>query len=283
MIVFVLAALVQIAAPSPANAPDAISADELFARARAKARARIAHLPPYVEYRLDANFARKGKNNRQHFRYVIRTSDGKQFEEHVPDSPSDRIDTTPNVNDGSRIFSPFTTFDLRPKRAGERLSQFEAQSTPEPQPSASPGETVIGRVATVTRVYDVTLVGRERLHGTEVWHLHTKANFDERHHPIVDIYTRVTDDEPVRIDINVTASAGPLKTRPTIAFSYADFDGTWMVSELATDITMRMLFLSFGGTINGTISHVTYPQSEPDWMFDERLLKEHLAATPAKG
>jgi hypothetical protein len=275
----VAATIVTVSAPpARADVPSTTpSADELFALARKAAIARIAHLPPYVSYKLDAQFARKGKTTVSHYLFVVRTSDGKEFAQPLKDSPADRVDTTPSVEDGAKIFSPFTVFDLRPRAPGERVSQFEAQSSPSPEPAAT-GTTVIGHVASVTHVYDVTLVGREQLNGVDVWHLHTHANFDERHHPIVDVYMRVTDDEPIRIAIHLDAGVGPIGTHPTIVFDYRDFDGTWMASAVSTDITMRMLFFSFGGSFSGKLFDVTFPQSEPPWMFDAKLLAEHTKA-----
>jgi hypothetical protein len=139
-------------------------------------------------------------------------------------------------------------------------------------------DTVIGRTTAVTKVYDVTLVGREEIAGVPVWHLHTNARFDEEHHPIADVYMRVDDDEPLRIAIRLQGSAGPVHIRPTITFDYRDFDGTWMIEHVATEVTVRLLFLSVGGTFSATISHVSYPADAPDWKFDAKRLAAHRRA-----
>ena len=268
-------------APSPPPAP---AAQELWDRARAAAIGRFERIPPFVAYIMDGTFERMGKVKAFHYRYVLRTRDGRENVVQLPDSPRDKVDGRMHTDDASLV-SPFTVFDLRPHRPGERASAFEVRSTPlpEPSPSSAPGLTVIGGVKTVGHTYDVELVGRERLDGAEVWHLRAWPRYDEQHHPIRDLYTRVSDDQPVRIVIQTTATAGPVHSRPSVVVDYRDFGGTWMVHHVSADVQLRLAFIGFGGTLAATIHDVSFPADQPDWMFDGKLLAEHLkaGATPA--
>jgi hypothetical protein len=99
------------AAVAPQPSASVPGANEIYDRARAAAKART--LPPYLSYDTHATFERKGKIKAEHLRVVLRTADGKSYVTPVPDSPRDRIDTAPRVEDRPPYnLSPFNTFGL---------------------------------------------------------------------------------------------------------------------------------------------------------------------------
>jgi hypothetical protein len=265
------------AAPSAAVSaqPEAIA---IYDRARATVAARS--LPAFIAYTEYAALLRHGKVQAKHTRVMIRTADGKVNATPIPDSPLDRIDTTPKVEARPLVY-PTTTFGLVKRRAGEAPSTYESASTPQPSPEPS-GPPVIGRVVSTDRDYDPTLVGIEQLDGSRVYHLKLAPRYDPQHHPIRDLWVDTATYDPRRIAVEVWAEAGPVRSRPTVVVDYAPIDGTWLIAHASTDFVLRFGFLSYGGSGEFRITDVTFPDSEPDWMFDAPALKQHLAQ-PAPG
>jgi len=103
--------------------------------------------------------------------------------------------------------------------------------------------------------------------------------FDPAQHRVRDVYTRVTDDQPVRIVIQATAIVGPIHSSPSFVFDYGLYDGHWLVDQAGTDIAIQLPFVRMGGALTIRVHDVTFPSDEPDWMFDGKLLAEHLSKT----
>jgi hypothetical protein len=257
---------------SPALAP--LDALAIYDRARATVAART--LPPFIAYTEYAAFIRHGKVQAQHDRIVIRTADGKVNDTPIPDSPRDRIDTTPAVKDRPLVY-PTTTFGLVKRRAGEQPSAYETASTPAPEASGPP---VIGHVVSISRDYDPSLIGVEVVAGAPAYHLKLAPRFDPQHHPIRDLYVDTTTFDPRRIAIEVWAEAGPVRSRPTVTVDFAPVDGVWVIAHASMDFVLRLAFFNYGGSGEYRTSDFSFPPSEPDWMFDKTLLAEHLKNNP---
>lgn len=264
----------QSPAPADGSALDAVA---IYDRTRATVATRV--VPPFIAYSQYAAFERHGKVQAEHDRIVIRTSDGKVNDTPIPDSPRDRIDTTPVVKDRPLVY-PTTTFGLVKRRAGEGPSTYESSSTPAPAPSES-GPPVIGHVVSTARDYDPTFVGTEELAGARVYHLKLVPRFDPQHHPIRDLYVDTTTFDPRRIAIEVWAEAGPVRSRPTVTVDFAPVQGTWMIAHATMDFVLRLAFFNYGGSAEYRTSDISFPASEPDWMFDPKLLAAHLKDEPA--
>jgi hypothetical protein len=252
----------------------ALDAVAIYERARATVSARI--IPPFIAYTQYAAFERRGKIEAQHDRIVIRTADGKVNDTPMADSPADRIDTRPLVRDRPLVY-PTTTFGLVKRRAGEGPSVYESRSTPAPLPEAG-GPPVIGRVVSTSRDYDPTLIGVEDLAGAPVYHLKLVPRFDPRGHPIRDLYVDTRTFDPRRIDIELWAGAGPVRSRPTVSVDFAPVGGTWLIAHASMNFVLRLAFFTYGGSGEFRLSDASFPESEPDWMFDPGALKSHLSA-----
>jgi hypothetical protein len=260
-----LAALVAVGDGAPP-----LSADAIFDRARAAVAARP--LPPYIAYTTYAAFLRKGHTKAEHLRVVLRTSDGHAYVTPVPDSPADRIDTTPYVAVKPPYFWPTTTFGLVPPRAVEGPSIYEDPASATP---ASSGPAVIGSVKAVTRDYDVTLVGEEMLDGANVYDLITVPRSDPSHHRIRAMFVDTQTYEPRRIVMQAYAGKGPIHVRPLVTLDYAPFGPTWLIARGTTDVVVRITLFAYGGGGEFRLSDVSFPDTEPDWMFDRDKLRAH--------
>jgi hypothetical protein len=267
------------AAPTPASfgsaAPEAL---EIFDRTRARVAARV--LPPFIAYTEYAAFMRHGKIRAQHDRVILRTADGRADITPVPDSAQDRIDGKPSVD--RPIVNPTTSFGLVKRRTGETASPYETQTAPLPEPAAdAAGPHLIGHVSSHPRDYDPTLIGIEQIGGARVYHLKLVPRFDPQHHPIRDLYVDTQTYDPRRMAIEVFAAVGPVRSRPTVVVDFAPVDSTWMIDHASMDFVLRLAFLAYGGSAEYRTSEISFPASEPDWLFDAKELAEHLRAQPA--
>jgi len=254
-----------------------LSAVEIFDRTRMTVGART--IPPYIVYTQYAAFIRRGKVRAERSRVVLRMADGKANVTALPNSPSDRVDPRPVVKDRPLVY-PTTTFGLVKRRSGEQPSAYESRSTPQPDLGQPP---VIGRVASVSREYDPTLLGVERIDGGAVYHLALVPRFDPEHHPIRAMWVATTTFEPVRMAIEVWAKAGPVRSRPTVTIDFAPVAGVYVIAHAAMDFVLRFAFLTYAGSGEFRTADVSFPATEPDWMFDAAALRTHLAGAPPAG
>jgi hypothetical protein len=246
-------------------APRELSADDIFARARAVAAQRT--LPPYLQYRLDGAFEHRGKIERTHFRVTLRTSDGKAYVEPLQDSPRDRLDTTPYVADGPPYVWPARTFGLiPPTHAGSGGSSVFEEAAPSPSPSLEPG--TIGRVTAIRREYDVTLVGMETVDGATVYHLHLVPRIDPDTQHLRELYVDTTTFQTVREELAFLGVAGPVRVHPHATLDYVPFGSGWIIASGSGDFTARFGFFSYAGTIGMKISDVSAPANVPATTFD---------------
>jgi hypothetical protein len=265
-------------AQTPSPPPEELTANDIYDRTRATANART--LPPYISYTTHATFERKGKMKAEHYHTVVRTSDGKSYVTPLPDSPRDRIDTTPRIDDRPPYLSLFTTFGLIRRSPGEKPSMYEANAAPAPEASDPP---VIGSVKVTARAYDVTLLGSEDLAGHAVYHIALRPLYDPEHHLLRELYVAKDSYRVERAVIQAYGAAGPIRTRPLVTIDYTPVGGAQAIVRISVDVTLRALFFAYGGHGELRVEDLEAPESVPDWMFDKQLLAEHekgAASTP---
>ncbi len=258
-----------------AASPAVASADEIYDRARQTVAARS--VPPFIAYTESTTFVSHGKARAQHERIILRTADGKVNVTRLPDSPADRVDTTPAIKDRPLVY-PTTTFGLVRRRTGEVSSAYEPP-TPESSPAVA-GPAIIGHVRSTTRDYDPTFVGTESLNGASVYHLRLVPRGDPVHRPIRDLYVDTTTFDPRRISIAIAAHAGPISSRPTVNVDFAPVEGIWLIAHATMDFVLRLAFFQYAGSADYRTSDISFPAGEPTWMFDATLLAEHLKSMP---
>lgn len=259
-----------------ASAAPTLDANEIYDRARAAAYA--ARLPAFLSYETHATFARKGKIKAEHFRVVMRTADAKSYVTPLPDSPRDRLDTTPRVQDAPPYLSPFNTFGLIERKAGEKPSRYEAPGTPAP---AASGPPVIGSVTVTARPYDISLLGIETLGSRSVYHLVLHPVRDPVHRRLRELFVATDTYRLERAVIQAYGAAGPLHTRPLVTIDYAPAGDAQAIVRISVDVTLRAFFFAYGGHGEFRAEQVTTPSAAPDWMFDAALLAEHERALRA--
>lgn len=258
-------------AQTPGPAPQPPDANEIYDRARAAANAWTR--PPFIAYSTLATFERKGRIKAERYRVVVRTSDGKSYVTPVADSPRDRIDTTPRVDEKPPYLSLFKTFGLADPPDAEKPASFEAPGTPAPAASAPP---LIAGVKVTARAYDVTLLGTEALGGQPVYHLALRPAFDPKHHRLRELFVTTDSYRLERSVIEAYAAAGPFSPHPFVTIDYAPVGGAQAIVRISVDITLRAFFIAYGGHGEFHAENLAAPATEPDWMFDAALLAEHV-------
>jgi hypothetical protein len=257
--------------PGPAaGAPDA---NEIYDRARAAANART--LPPYLSYVTHATFERKGKIKAEHYRVVLRTSDGAAYVTPLADSPRDRIDVRPRADARPPYLSPFNTFGLIDAKAGAKPSLYEA-----PGPAASE-PPLIGSVTVTARAYDVALLGIEALGERPVYHLALRPVRDPEHHRLRELFVATDSFRLERAVIQAYGAMGPLRTRPLATIEYAPAGGAQAIVRIDVDVTLRAFFFAYGGHGQFRAEQLETPATEPAWMFDKDLLAAHERSAAA--
>jgi len=258
----------------PAGAQSTPDADAIFARARSVAEART--LPPYLEYTTYAAFVRKGHVDAEHYHVIVRTADGTSYVTPVPDSPADRIDTTPYVQKAPPYFWPATTFGLARAQKNDSETVGTASGTVSAQPQTSPSPlAVIGGVRAISREYTVTLAGTEMLEGVSVYHLLLAPRYDPSKHQLREAFIDTQTYQTRRLIVAVSANAGPIHSQPRAVIDYAPVGDAWLVAHGSIDFTLRFGFLAFSGSGEFRLSDMRAVTDEPDWMFDRTKLLAH--------
>jgi hypothetical protein len=258
----------------PVAAQPALDGEEIFARARTVAEARV--LPPYLEYTTYAAFVRKGHIDAEHFHVIVRTSDGMANVTPVPDSQADHIDTKSYVQRTPPYFWPATTFGLARDQRNDSQSfgLMGGAPMPSPDPTASPIAT-IGSVRAVTHEYTVTLAGSETLEGVRTYHLLLEPKFDPQAHQIREAFIDAQTFQTRRLIVAVYAKAGPFHSQPRAVVDYAPIASAWLVSRGQMNFTLRFGPFAFSGEGEFRILDVRAPADEPDWLFDKTKLAAH--------
>jgi hypothetical protein len=252
-------------ATAGAQSPAPLSAVAIYDRACSAVAARGTR--PFIEYIQSAAFVRHGHRREQRDRIILRMSDGKT---NVTSLAGPQTDA--RVEDRPLVF-PTSTFGLVPRTAAEKPSAFEDDA-----PATGSEPPVIGRVRALARDYDPTLTGTETIAGASVYHLVLVPRFDPRRNRIRALFVDTVTFEPRRIVIEYFAERGPLRSRPTVTFDYTLTDGTWTIARGSLDFTVRFGPFAYGGSGELRIDDVSFPRSEPDWMFDRTLLADHRRA-----
>jgi hypothetical protein len=259
---------------SPSATPnDALSADDIYDRAKAAVAA--LPQPAFLAYTADFTFDRKGHSETAHERILLRTSDGHAFVRRLPGSPGDRIDAKPHVvtqgaKDDPATALPLTTFGLRPRKSGGEF--LETPATPEPDPS---GMKVVAAVRVYDRVYDVSLAGEADAGGRVCYHLMLIPRTDPEHHRIRELYVDATTFVPQRYVIQVYAVAGPVKKSIFVTCDAAVIGGYTLLTKAETSFTLRALFVTYGGAGRYAVRDVSFPAQLPDWLFDPDAYPQH--------
>jgi hypothetical protein len=233
----------------------AVAASPLELYDRAYAAAQAERVPPYVEYDMHLVFVHRGVTERENDHIVLRTSDGAAYVRSLDDAGTK---APPHVaNRPPYGVAPIALVGLYHYPTNAAPSMLDA-----PDPSASAGPAVIGRVTSVAHPYDVTAAD-DAVFGGRADHLMLVPQFDPERHTLRALYLDRETSLPLRTVLQAHLAVSGLVTRPLFTIDYSMVDGIDVISHAWTSFTFRVAFITYSGSFDYRTGNVTFPASAP--------------------
>ena len=234
--------------------------------------AKAQPLPPFIDYTVELLFIRKGTRESKRYHVTYRSADSRSYVEPLDASGKNQpaeVDSKPPFG-----LPPNTLIGLYRRKGDVASSVLEAAPVEE---NRADSPQTIGKVVAVSRPYDITFIGSEELNGHRVNHLKLVPKFDPGAHTLREIFLDDATALPVRSLVQSTVGIGPVRSQPMAVVDYTNIDGVAVMQHAYLDFALRVAFFSYGGGFDFRSSNVSFPVVEPEWKFDEKLLKEHAA------
>ncbi len=253
--------------PSPSPSPlESLTPDEILGRTETALRANAD--PPYIYYKMHEVFVHHGR--RYQFDYQVwYRNDGKGLMQNVVTNRDGTHETFfgypfPSAPDNNILLyatpAPVTT---APPPVG----------TPAPGTTAAPllsSQSVHG-----DRYYDVALAGIEAYQGHQVYHLKLRPLQDPKRHPWTDLWVDTRLYEVWRAHADAMGSSGPLVGRAVADVEFAPYGNYWLVKQASADAQGHIAIFSDSGHYEYYFSDFGFPNTLPDWYFDQKAYGEH--------
>jgi len=250
------------------------------------ARAAITHLedPPYVAFTLQDEGHTDNSVQEERLRVLVRASDGAAIV--IPLKTPSGVDVAhpsplvihgPNYGSLSYItrLGDFTLYDFGLRYgAPRRPGLFDAPGTPEPE--ATPDKS-IAVVRAYNPGYRVVDLGDTTLDGLAVYHLQLIPIHDPGHHVLREIWIDRATSLPMRYLAEIPVrypDSGQVVEHQAIIYATV-LDGH--LTNVRVDGRFRILVgpVEKDGTMKWDVSEVSFPASEPDWVFDLNQWPKH--------
>ena len=242
-----------------------LTADEILERTEDAVRANPD--PPYIYYKMHEIFVHHGKTYQFDYQVWYR-SDGKGLMQNM----------VPNRNGTYETFFGYP-FPSAPDN-NILLYATPAPVVTPPPPAGSPvpgvsapllfSEPVYG-----SRYYDVTLSGVEDYQGRQVYHLLLRAIRDPQRHPWTQLWVDTRTFEVWKAHADATGRAGPLTGRVVADVEFAPVGNYWLVKQASADAQGHVTIFSDSGHYEYYFSDFGFPNTLPDWYFDEAAYGRH--------
>ena len=253
--------------PSPSPSPlESLTPDEILGRTDAALRANPD--PTYIYYKMHEVFVHHGK--RYEFDYQIwYRNDGKGLMQNV----------MPNRDGSHETFFgyPFPSAPdnniLLYATPAPAITAAPPVGTPAPGATAAP--LLSSESVHADRYYDVTLVGIEEYQGHQVYHLQLRALQDQQRHPWTDLWVDTHLYEVWRAHADATGRSGPLVGRAIADVQFAPYGNYWLVKQASADAQGHIAIFSDSGHYEYYFSDFGFPNTLPDWYFDQQAYGQH--------
>jgi hypothetical protein len=262
--------------PLPAPSPSPTSAgaywyDRAYDHWRSLPRERFA------TYDTDFFYTMKGKRKERKQHVAFRYHDGKCLVVGVPLDSRDRPDKT-QITD--RCFGPDFSFAFVQQRLGGfKNAPIEIPTVPPTDPpaaQASGAPKTIAAVKTRTRPYDVTFVGYEQKDGKNTIHLSLVANIHPADHLLTDMW--IDPDTSGVVHLRAAAEAGDRIAHITFEAAYDEDANSQTLTSVVGYAKGQVLLLRIGLDFVYRQSNIEYPDTLPDWYFDQAEYDAHQRA-----
>lgn len=266
-------------AQSPAPQPSPTTAGEYWYDA-AYDHWRALPREHFATYDTDLVYVLSGKRKERKDRVAFRYHDGKCLVVGIPLDKRDRPDKT-QITD--RCFGPDFSFAFVQQRLGGfknapiEIPTVAPTDTPAPHVSGLPEE--IGKVKTRTRPYDVTFAGYETKDGKNTVHLTLVALYHPADHLLTDMWI-----DPATLGVvhlRAVAEANQRVARVTFEAFYDEDAGNQVLTSVKGYVKAQALVAKIGIDFVYQQSNFQYPDTLPDWYFDQTKYDAHQAEVRA--
>ncbi len=256
--------------PSPTASPfptptESLTPDEILSRTEETLRANPD--PPYITYKMHEIFVHHGKAHTYDYQVWYR-SDGKGLMQ----------DLAPGRRGRNETFFGYP-FPSAPDNNILLYATPPPVSTPPPPVgSPAPGSTapvISYEHVSGDRYYVVSYAGLDRYDGHTVYHLTLRAVSDESKHPWKDLWVDIDTFQVWRAHADAGGSVGPLSGRAIADVEFAPIGNYWMVKQATADGEGRFGFISDSGHYEYYFSDFGFPNTLPDWYFNEAEFDKH--------
>ena len=230
----------------------------------------------FATYDTDLVYVLSGKRKERKDHVAFRYHDGKCLVVGVPLDKRDRPDKT-QITD--RCFGPDFSFAFVQQRLGGfknapiEIPTVSPTETPAPRASGLPSE--IGKVKTRTRPYDVTFLGYETKDGKNTVHLGLTALYHPADHLLTDMWV-----DPATLGVvhlRAVAVANQKVARVTFEAYYEEDAATQVLTTVKGYVKAQALLAKIGVDFVYVQSGFEYPDTLPDWYFDQTKYDAHQA------
>jgi hypothetical protein len=253
--------------PTPIPTPkESLTPDEILSRAEDALRANPD--PPYILYKMHEVFVHHGATHEYDYQVWYR-SDGKGLMQNLAPGRRGKNETIfgypfPSAPDNNILLyatPPPTT------------------APPPPVGTPAPGSTHVPVVEQVRasgdRYYVVSYAGLESYESHPVYHLTLRAVTDPNKHPWRDLWVDTDTFQVWKAHADAGGSSGPLSGHAAADVEFAPIGNYWMVKQATADGEGRFGFISDSGHYEYYFSDFGFPNTLPDWYFDEAQFDKH--------
>ena len=227
----------------------------------------------FATYDTDLVYTFKGKPKERKQHVAFRYHDGRCLIVGVPIDSRDRPDKT-QITD--RCFGPDFSFAFVQQRLGGfKNAPIEIPTvapTDAPTAQASGEPKTIASVKTRARPYDVTFVGYEQKDGKNTIHLALVPNIHPADHLLTDMWIDPTTSGVVHL--RAEAAVGHV-ARITFEAAYDEDANSQTLTSVVGYAKGQVLLVRIGLDFTYRQSNIDYPDTLPDWYFDQTAYDEH--------
>lgn len=254
----------QLRKPTPTPL-ESLTPDEILERTEGTLRANPD--PPYIYYKMHEVFVHHGRSYDFDYQIWYR-NDGKGLMQNVV-----------TRRDGSHEQFFGYPFPSAPDN-NILLYATPAPVTTPPPPAGSPQPGVTAPIIAAQHVvgdryYLVSLAGLENDDGHQVYHLLLRPLADPQKHPWTDLWVDTQSYEVWKAHADATGRAGPLTGRAVVDVQFAPIGNFWVVKQASADAQGRIAIFSDSGHYEYYFSDFGFPNTLPDWYFDEAAFRQH--------
>jgi len=223
--------------------------------------------PPYIVYKMHEIFVHHGKPHTYDYQVWYR-SDGKGLMQNMAPGRRGKNETFFGYPFPSAPDNNILLYATPPP----------VSTPPPPVGSPAPGNTapvISHEHVSGDRYYVVSLAGLERYQDRTVYHLMLRAVSDEQRHPWKDLWVDMDTYQVWKAHGDAGGSSGPLSGHATVDVEFAPTGNYWMVKQVMADGQGRFGFISDSGHYEYYFSDFGFPNTLPDWYFNEAEFDKH--------